>query len=137
MKPHRPQILLAAIGGLFLVVLTGCTSLSTETIPYLGVARHPATDWEQVEILQAMPEREHTKLGEVVASVSLNPSPKVEKVERAMRRKAAALGADAVVLIRDRVEVTGSWMSGPYWSPHVSPIRDRVIVGVAIKYHSK
>ncbi|MCP5521106.1 MAG: hypothetical protein H7A46_06115 [Verrucomicrobiales bacterium] len=134
MKANLLQLPFAALAAVSLTLLTGCSSLSTETIQYLGVPRQAPTDWQQVEILQSLPDRPHTKLGEVVASVSLNPSPKVEKVEKAMRRKAAALGADAVALIRDQVEVTGSFMSGPYWSPHVSPIRDRVIVGVAIKY---
>lgn len=134
MKPIRFQLLQTVAAGLLLAALTGCSSLSTETIQYLGVPRQAPTDWQQVEILQGPPDRPHTKLGEVVASVSLSPSPKIEKVESTMRRKAAAIGADAVVLIRDQVEVTGTWMSGPYWSPRVSPIRDRVIVGVAIKY---
>jgi hypothetical protein len=134
MKPILSHALIAALAALSLVGLTGCSSLSTETIQYLGVPRHAPTDPEEVEILQAAPDQPHTKLGEVVTSVSLNPSPSIEKIERAMRRKAAALGADAVVLIRDQVEVTGTWLAGPYWSPRVSPIRDRVIVGVAIKF---
>jgi hypothetical protein len=113
---------------------TGCSSLSSETIQYLGVPARPPRDWTTVTLLREMPRRPHEKLGEVVLSASLDPAPKVEKIETLLRKKAAALGADAVVLRRDQVEVTGSWVSGPYWSPLITPVRSRVIVGVAIRY---
>ena len=126
--------LIAGLLGLALAGLTGCSSLSSETIQYLGVSPATPTDQAGVEILREMPARPHEKLGEVVVATSLNPAPKVEKIEATLRKKAAALGADAVVLIRDQVEVTGSWVSGPYWSPLVTPLRSRMIVGVAIRY---
>lgn len=129
-----PSLLTRFASGLLLAAVVGCSSMSTNTIPYLGVARYAPTDWQQVAILHEAPEQAHEKLGEVVASVSLSPAPSVEKIETALRRKAARLGADAIVLIRDQVETTGSWVTGPFWAPTVSPIRDRVIVAVAIKY---
>ncbi len=128
--PARLLPLLAAL----CLGLTGCSSLSTHTIAYIGVPRQAPTDWQQVAILHQPPEPEHFKLGEVVATTSLNPPPKIEKVEAVLRKKAAAIGADAIVLSSDQVEVGGSWVSGPYWAPTVTPIRNRVVVAVAIKY---
>ncbi|MCP5516982.1 MAG: hypothetical protein H7A45_06955 [Verrucomicrobiales bacterium] len=130
--PRFPLHWLAS--GLLLATAVGCSSLSTNTIQYLGVPRYEPSDWQQVEILHGAPGQAHEKLGEVVASVSLNPAPSVEKLETVLRRKAANLGADAIILVRDQVETTGSWVTGPYWAPTVSPIKDRVIVAVAIKY---
>ena len=131
---NRLLPLAAALLAGGLLGLTGCSSLSTETIQYLGVPRQSPRDWTTVTLLHEMPQRPHEKLGEVVLSASLDPAPKVEKIETVLRKKAAELGADAVVLTQDRVEVTGSWVSGPYWSPMVTPLRSRVIVGVAIRY---
>lgn len=126
-----PLVLLLAVLGLG---PAGCTSLSTHTIAYVGVPRQAPTGWQAVAILHEPPAQEHFKLGEVVATTSLNPAPKIEKVETALRQKAARLGADAIVLLSDQIEVGGSWVTGPYWAPTVTPIRSRVVVAVAIKY---
>ncbi len=135
MNHHSAFQAFAVATGLFAaVVITGCGSLSTETIQYLGVNRHPPSDASRIVILHEPPERAHEKLGEVVASVSLKPSPSVEKIESALRRRAADLGAEAILLVKDQVEMTGSWVSGPYWAPTISPILSRVIVGIAIRY---
>lgn len=125
-----------AVAGVLLAVWipVGCSSLSSETIPYLGAPRLAPSDPEKVEILQSEPDRPFEKLGEVVISASLDPAPKIERIEAALRKRAAQLGADAVVLRKDQVEVTGAWTSGPWWSPSVRSIRDRVIVGLAIRY---
>lgn len=133
LKPVATPLILA---GLILAagITTGCSSLSSETIPYLGAPRPAPTDPARVQILQSEPDRPFQKLGEVVISASLDPAPKIERIEAALRKRAAQLGADAVVLRKDSVEVTGAWTSGPWWSPSVRSIRDRVIVGVAIRY---
>ena len=122
------------IGLIVLGLVTGCGTVSTYKVQYLGVPRYPPTNWKQVQILQAFPNRPYEKLGEVVASVSVNPEPSVEKIERALRRRAAELGAEAVVLIKDRIEEIGIWWGGPRWAPVATPIHSRVIVGVAIRY---
>ena len=122
------------IWAIALGFLTGCGTVSTYKVQYLGVPRYAPTDWKQVQILQSFPNRPYEKLGEVVASVSVNPEPSAEKIERALRRRAAELGAEAVVLIKDRIEETGIWWGGPRWAPVATPIHSRVIVGVAIRY---
>lgn len=113
---------------------TGCSYYDSHTITYLGAPRPAATSPAQVKILQTPPSRPHDRLGEIVVDASLNPPPDVSKVEARFRREAAKLGADAVVVVSDRAETTGWWMSGPCWSPSVSSLQSRVIVGVAIKY---
>ncbi len=113
---------------------TGCSYYDSHTITYLGSPRPAPTDPGQVKILQSPPTRPHDRLGEIVVDASLDPPPDVAKVEDRFRREAAKLGADAVVVVSDRAETTGWWMTGPYWSPSVSNMQSRIIVGVAIKY---
>lgn len=125
----------AALGScLLLLVGVGCSSLSSRTVQYVGAPRFAPTDATRIEILQAEPSRPFDRLGEVVVDTSVDPAPPIEKVEAALRRDAARLGADAVVLIRDQSEVVGMTAWGPWWSPNLSPIHARLIVAVAIKY---
>lgn len=128
---------LRACGILTLALIagsTGCSYYDSHTITYLGAPRPTPTSAVQIKILQTPPSRPHERLGEIVVDASLNPPPDINKVEARFRREAAKLGADAVVVVSDRAETTGWWMSGPYWSPSVSSMQSRVIVGVAIKY---
>lgn len=119
-------------GGLAL--LTGCVSLTSRSVAYVGGPRFSPTDPARVEILQAEPERAHDKLGEAVVNASVDPAPSVDKIEARLRREAARLGADAVYLVHDRTEAVGAVAMGPWWSQSYSPIQGRIVVGVAIKY---
>jgi len=127
------KLRLGAAAGLLCLLAAGCGTVSAYKVEYLAAPRYAPTDWRSVEILQAMPEKPCEKLGEVVANVSVDPSPPVSKIETVIRRRAAELGATAVVLIKDKVEVAGSWLGGPAWAPVVTPIHSRVIVGVAVR----
>jgi hypothetical protein len=127
----------ASIGVLVagsLALLTGCVSLTSRSVAYIGAARFNPTDPVQIEILQAEPERAHEKLGEAVVNASVDPAPSVDKIEARLRREAARLGADAVYLVHDRTEAVGAVAMGPWWSQSYSPIQGRIIVAVAIKY---
>jgi hypothetical protein len=44
------------------------------------------------------------------------------------------MGADAIVIVFDRTEITGAMINGPWFGRTVQTITGRVIVGVAIKY---
>jgi hypothetical protein len=44
------------------------------------------------------------------------------------------MGAHAVVVVYDRLQVVGSMVSGPWWAPSAAPIVGRVVVGLAIRY---
>ena len=96
--------------------------------------RYAPTSGAQVEILHSEPARAHDKLGEIVVDASIDPPPAVEKSEAALRREAAKLGADALVIVHDRAQAVGAQVWGPWWAPSVSTIENRLIVGVAIKY---
>lgn len=116
------------------LIISGCATVSTYKVQYLGIERYPQSDWKQIVILTEFPQQRYQKLGEIVANVSIEPEPAAEKIEKAIKIRAAELGADAVVLIKDRIEPIGMWLSGPRWGHVASPIYGRIIVGVAIKY---
>lgn len=123
----------AGVGALLLAVLAGCTSLQTRTMPYVGAPRLAPTDPAQIEILHAPPTRGHDRLGEVIVDASVDPSPPIEKIEAALRQRAAAMGADAVFIVHDSIQPVGYQTWGPWWSPSVSAVPGRIVVGVALK----
>lgn len=138
-SPTRPghshgQRLSLLLLALFLGLLPGCASLSTRTVQYVGAPRPSPSDPAQVVILQQEPDRPHDKLGEVVVSASISPSPTIEKIETALRRHGAGLGADAIVLVHDQTQTVGSVVMGPWWSSTLSPVEARLIIAVAIRY---
>ncbi len=114
------------------LALSGCATVSVSSSRYLGMPVAAPTDPAGVEILRREPRRRHVQIGEVI----LRPSgdPEVAKLERALREEAAALGADAAVVVRDTTRRMGSFVSGPWWSRSHTPVYGRVIVAVAIRY---
>jgi hypothetical protein len=83
-------------------------------------------------ILRAEPSRPHERLGEVFAEPSGDPT--VAQYEQALREGSAKMGADAVVVVYDRMQVIGTTVSGPWWAPSSSPIVGRVVIALAIRY---
>ncbi len=127
----------ASLTGLTLAVVlwtAGCSYYQSHTITYIGAPRPAPTDPGRIEILHLPPERPHDRLGEIVVDTSLSPPPDVRKIEERFRREAARLGADAVFIVQDHAQTTGWWVTGPWWSPAVSAVQSRIIVGVALKY---
>lgn len=116
------------------VLSAGCSYINSNTIAYLGAPRPAPTDPGRIEILQTPPTRPHERLGEVVLDTSLSPAPSPEKIEKRLRKEAAKLGADAVLVAHDKATVTGYWATGPWWGPSVNAVQTRVIVGAALKY---
>jgi hypothetical protein len=121
----------AAIVILFAV--TGCNTVSINSNQYLGVQTYPPSDPAQIQILRKEPTRPHVQLGEIRAEPSSDNVP-AQKIEESLRNAAAKMGADAVVIVFDRTEVTGAMINGPWFGRSVQTIMGRVIVGVAIKY---
>jgi hypothetical protein len=121
----------AATAALFLV--TGCNTVSVNSNQYLGVQTYPPSNPAQIQILRREPTRSHVQLGEVRAEPS-SDSVGAQKIETSMRDAAAKMGADAIVIVFDRTEVTGAMVTGPWYGRSVQTITGRVIVGVAIKY---
>jgi hypothetical protein len=88
-----------------------------------------------VEILRTQPTRPHDRLGEIMVDASTDPPPPIDKVEARLRDEAAKLGADAVVVVYDRVQPVGAYVTGPWWGPSVQTITGRKLIAVAIKYN--
>jgi len=129
--PLRLLSAFALVAGLCLV--TGCNTVSINANQYLGVATYPPTDPAQVQILRKEPAAPHVQLGEVRAEPS-SDSVSVQKIEASMREAAARMGANAIVIVFDRTEVTGAMVTGPWYGRSVQTITGRVVVGVAIRY---
>jgi hypothetical protein len=86
-------------------------------------------------LLNEPPTRAHDALGEIVVDASTQPPPAIEQIEGRLRGEAAKLGADAIVIIMDRVVPTGFYAAAP-GGPIVDTVYGRRIVGVAIKYRT-
>jgi hypothetical protein len=129
----RYLTLLAAAALLFAV--TGCNTVSISSNQYLGGPTYAPSDPAQIQILRTPPTRPHVRLGEVTAEPS-SDGVSVQKIETALSAAAAKMGADAVVIVSDRTQVTGAMVTGPWYGRTVQETSSRVIVGVAIKYTS-
>jgi hypothetical protein len=96
---------------------------------YPDTPRFASTNPRGVELLRGEPRRAHIRLGEVW----IRPKPMMGRayVEGILRENAAALGADALVIVADRYfmdRVYSSYWRGP------RPVYERQIVGIAIRY---
>jgi len=96
---------------------------------YPQTPRFAPTDPAEVRLLRGEPGQDHVRLGEVW----IRPSRYADRswVEGVLREKAAAMGADALVIVADR------YLRGPvvynYWYGPRRIVR-RQIVGIAIRY---
>jgi hypothetical protein len=122
------------VAVLLLGAATGCTSLETHTMSYVGAPRLAPTDPAQVGLIREPPTRPHERLGEITVDASVEPSPPMEKIEAALKQQGAALGADVVFIVHDGIHPVGYYAWGPWWSPSVSTVAGRIVVGVALKY---
>jgi hypothetical protein len=121
----------AAIVILFAV--TGCNTVSISSNQYIGVQPYPPSNPAQIQILRKEPARPHVQWGEVRAEPA-SENVAVQKIEESLRNAAARMGADAIVIVYDRTEVTGAMITGPWYGRSVQQIVGRVVVGVVIKY---
>jgi len=119
--------------GAMLWLTTGCNTVSIFIRQDIGGPTYPSSDPAQVQILRTVPTRPHVRLGEVTAQPSSDSVPVVE-IEAALRKAAAKMGADAAVVVYDKNQTTGAYVTGPWWGRQVQTIQGRVIIAVAIKY---
>ena len=83
----------------------------------LSTHRTPA----QVQILRTVPTRPHVRLGEVTAEPSSDSVP-VTEIEAACA-KPQQMGADAAVVVYDKTQTTGAYVTGPWWGRQVQAVR--------------
>jgi hypothetical protein len=133
MKLTLARGLLAFTLAITLISSTGCNTVSITSKQYLGGPTYPPSNPQTIQILRTEPTRPHVRLGEVQAEPS-SDSVDVQKIEDALRKSAAKLGADAVVIVYDKTQVVGAVVNGPWWGRTVNDVTGRVIIGVAIKY---
>ncbi len=120
-----------ATAALFLV--TGCQTVSINSTQEIGGPTYPPSDPATVQILRTVPTKPHVRLGEVRAEPS-DESVSAAKIEEALRKAAAKMGADAAVVVLDQTQVTGAYVTGPWYGRSIQRIEGRVIIAVAIKY---
>jgi hypothetical protein len=127
------SVVFATLVAAVLFVSTGCQTVSTSKIQYIGVPKFPPTDPAQVQILRTEPTRPHTRLGEVRAEPS-SESIDVNTIETAIKKAAAKLGADAAVIVADKTQIVGAQAVGGYLNRSFEAVEGRVVIAVAIKY---
>jgi len=125
--------IIPAIAVAVLVLATGCQTVSTTHTQDVGSAKYSPSDPAQVQILRTEPTRPHVRLGEVRAEPS-SQDMDVTKIEEALRKETAKLGADAAVVVYDRTQITGAYVTGPLRSRSIQRETGRVIIAIAIKY---
>jgi hypothetical protein len=132
MRPPRRALpfLLSSV-----LALSACATVDVSSERYLGIPQAAPTDPASVEILRKEPKRPHLQVGEVFLSPS--PDASVDALEKALRTEAAKLGADAAVVVRDRTKRVGTYVTGSWWVRYHTPVYNRQIVAVAIRYQGR
>ena len=120
--------------ALTLSVLGACATIDATTAPRVGAPHYPPSDPAAVQILRQDPPRQFEQLGEVRLDASTDPAPPVTDIEARLKSEGAKLGADAVVIVWDRIQPVGVQYNGPLWGGNLEAIQAHRLVGVAIKY---
>jgi len=117
------RLIISSLLACFSLVFISCSSIHVD-VTKTGKGFVSQTNPNDVEILMTRPDRPYEELGTVtVTNVDPNDT---AKMHNAIRSKAAALGADAVILTNEGIN-PGGMFSSPY----------RWAIGVAIRYKTK
>jgi hypothetical protein len=123
------------LGALALATqLVGCPGIDAKSTQYAGVQHFSPTDPSSVEILRQVPARMHEKRGEIRVEASTDPASPIGDIENKLREEGAKLGANAVVIVYDRIQPAGATIGRPWWNSSVQVIADQRMVAVAIRY---
>jgi hypothetical protein len=120
--------------GAFTCWFVACAKLDTTTTSYTGAPHYPPVHSASVHILRTHPTQSHDRLGEIAVDTATHSATRGNEVEQKLRQEAAKLGADAVVVVYDRLHPVGAYVMGGYWDQSVETVTERDVVGVAIKY---
>ncbi len=124
----RPHLAILSVAILAVLGFSACYSYIGQRY-YLRTPYFAPADPAHVRLLRQAPNRAHVQLGEVW----IRPEPGMSAyfVEDSLRQRAAAMGADALVIVVDRYfhrYVVHGW-----WYGHRA-YRERDILGIAIRY---
>ena len=115
--------------------LVSCTTtLESTTTPYVTAPPLAPSDPQAVKIVRTEPLEPHERLGEVMVDMSITMPPPIEQVEAKLAEESARLGANAVVVVVDRVKPSDGYVTGVYWGRPMETVTGRKTIGVAIKY---
>ena len=109
-------------------------TVDVQTAEYVGAPRYQPTQPKSVQILRTEPTVPHDRLGEIVVDASTDPAPPVVEIEQKLAQAGAKLGANAVVVVLDRVQPVGAYVMGPYWGRSIESVSGRKVIGVAIRF---
>ena len=129
----RFLLAMGALAGGIVMLLAGCAVVPTVTTLPPGAPTYPPTSPAGVVILSAEPTRPWVLLGQIRAAPQSADFP-LPEIEQALQKAAGELGADAVVMVKDRNQVVGRIMTGPRYWRTLHEIQGRVVIGEAIKY---
>jgi hypothetical protein len=121
------------VAALLALVATGCSTIKTTTTAYAGSPNCAPVDPSGVQLLRHEPLHSHERLAEITLDASGEPS--TGKMEARMRGEAAKVGADAVVVVFDRLHPGGLDVPGGLWARGAEAIDGHALIGVAVKYH--
>lgn len=122
------RVLLAGFAGL----LAACTGVDATMTPYVDAPHFSPTDPLSVAILRSAPEPPYERLGEIVVNAAIEPTPTTAEIEDKLRREAAKLGAEAVVVVYDGTQAVAADLAG--WGPSVQIVTGRKLLAIAIRY---
>lgn len=120
--------------ALFSLALASCATLEATTTPYVTSPQLAPADPAVVKIVRTEPLEPHDRLGEVVIDMSITTPPPIADVEARLADESAKLGANAVVVMVDRVQPSEGYVTGTYWGRPMDTVTGRKTIGVAIKY---
>ena len=127
----KPSLVCVAFASL---ALASCASLESTTTPYATAPQLAPADPGAVKIVRTEPLEPHDRLGEVVIDMSITTPPPIADVEARLADESAKLGANAVVVVVDRVQPSEGYVTGTYWGRPMDTVTGSKTIGVAIKY---
>jgi len=128
----KPSLVCFACASL---ALASCaTTLESTTTPYVTAPQLAPADPGAVKIVRTEPLEPHERLGEVVIDMSITRPPPIADVEARLADESAKLGANAVIVVVDRVQPSEGYVTGTYWGRPMDTVTGRKTIGVAIKY---
>ena len=133
MTPRRISMLLGVI--LAAMILPSCSQVNIKSYRLLEAPATSPTDPDEIEILPRPPLRRHIELGRIVAS----PEGAVDNatIEEAIRKEAAKMGANAVIIGYQGEAPKGFSISGFPGSAEARRETGRVVRATAIKWEGE
>lgn len=117
-------------------LMAGCSTIDANHVEYLGAPHYAPTTPEMVTVFfkAADAPKTYERLGEITLSASVDPAPSNADLEKALRKQAARMGANGVIVTVDRAGFNGVDISGPYFARRAETEAGHRIVATAIHY---